>query len=125
MRSKNEHMKGFEMEKITIEINDLNAVSDGYHTIQELYDHRCLLFISLINTNKGLGWHATKHYDGSFLDGWFIAGMNLNGKQITYHLPNNFRSLIASDVVELDFAPEWDGHTSSDVLDRLTEWLTV
>ena len=34
-------------DKITIEVSDLSKVSDGYRTIAELYDHRCLLFINL------------------------------------------------------------------------------
>ena len=34
-------------DKITVEVSDLSKVSDGFHTIQELYEHRVILFIAL------------------------------------------------------------------------------
>ena len=40
------------------------------------------------------------------------------GKQITYHLPIAYWD--ETEFAEtLDLAPEWDGHTSDDVLERL------
>lgn len=54
-----------------------------------------------------------------FKGDWFIAGINKEkGNQITYHL----RKSIYWDklkVEELDNAPEWDGHTPADVIERL------
>lgn len=32
---------------------DAGKVSDGYHTFDELYEHRCLLFINLVHFNLG------------------------------------------------------------------------
>lgn len=48
-------------------------------------------------------------------DGWFIAGIGIEkGETLTYHLPiSEWDNLDAEDI---DFAPEWDGHTSEDVL---------
>ena len=74
--------------KITITKNDgtkeqieciAGQTSDGYHTFDELYDHRCLLFCMI---SAGIaGWKSRKHHDGSEWEGWFIAGCNLYIKE--------------------------------------------
>lgn len=110
--------------------------SDGYHTFDELYDHRITLFIALCKMNErafrhygvqheGMPpwrnpvWRSHLHSDGSSFDGWFILGIHDEaGKQITYHLPVDRWD--ECDFAETrDRAPEWDGHTAADVLDRL------
>ena len=57
------------------------------------------------------------HYSPT--DGWFIMGIGKEkGNQISYHLP--LSRWDETDFAEtLDQAPEWDGHTSQDVLERL------
>ncbi|MET4695217.1 hypothetical protein V5J35_000855 [Endozoicomonas sp. NE40] len=36
---------------------DVSQVSDGYHTFAELYDHRCLLWVNVLQSNKPFsGW---------------------------------------------------------------------
>lgn len=109
-------------------------VSDGFHTMDELYDHRITLFVKLCgvlamvedtfrqmnpNTPQSSIWRSKRHSDGSALYGWFIMGIGkAKGSQITYHLP-----LSRWDETEfaetLEIAPEFDGHTSADVLNRL------
>lgn len=103
---------------------DPSTVSDGYHTFGELYDHRCLLFLMLMSTYPTLSFASTKHDDGSEWEGWFIGGVRLDGGMITYHLPDKFKQLIP-DLLWLDRAPAWDGHTSLDVLDRLQAELKI
>jgi hypothetical protein len=104
---------------ITIKGDNLE-VSDGYHTIGELYEHRINLFIALCKYVPSR-WRSIKHSDGSSFDGWFIMGISTkDGKQITYHLPMS-KWEDTSFATELDKAPEWDGHTSNDVLKRLLE----
>lgn len=105
-------------------LDDVNAVSDGYHTFGELYDHRCVLYIALcavINKTNYEVWRSVKHSDGSQWDGWFVLGINsAPGEQVTYHLPESLWD--KCDFAEtLKCAPEFDGHTSSDVLQRLNE----
>lgn len=85
--------------------------SDGYHTFNELYEHRHALFALLAD------WKSRLHSDGTMFDGWFIAGKDTPYGQITYHIPDRLWELYA--VAELDKAPQWDGHTSSDVIERL------
>lgn len=107
-------------------------VSDGYHTFDELYDHRITLWIALCrvcdfhekecsygrNTPTNV-WRSKLHSDGTGFDGWFVLGMGRPaGKQITYHLPMN-RWTECDFAETLDRAPEFDGHTPADVLERL------
>ena len=91
-------------------------VFDGYHTFKELYDHRHALFIALLSVVDN-GWKSLKHSDGSSFEGYFIAGIELKGKMISYHLPNELWAYVHA--TPLDFAPGWDGHTPADVVERL------
>ena len=112
------------MEKsITIKC-DVGEVSDGYHTFNELYAHRCTLFAALAISNKHISWKSKFHFDGSNYDGWFIGGMGLPSGDITYHIPDNFWNLL-DNIQELEKGKEWDGHNSNDVLMRLNSWLTT
>jgi hypothetical protein len=107
---------------------DTNLISDGYHAFGELYEHRIELFIALckiirfstVYADKAVfPWKSHKHSDGSAIDGWFVMGIDFRkGEQITYHLPDKYweRCWFAH---EYEQAPEWDGHTSNDVLERL------
>lgn len=101
---------------------DIGKISDGYHTFDELYEHRISLFMCLckyIADQHDTVWKSKVHSDGSVYEGWFIMGINTKkGKQISYHLPMDKwgECWMAK---ELDKAPEWDGHTSADVLERL------
>lgn len=123
----------------TQEINDLikssgvttNDISDGYHTFGELYEHRIGLWIALCiqmrriekQLPQVLGepfvWRSKLHSDGSSFEGWFVLGLGIDkGQQMTYHLPMS--KWDETDFAwELDKAPEFDGHTSADVLERL------
>lgn len=115
-------------EKTIIEC-DVNKLSDGYHTFDELYEHRYLLFCAFLSTWKGYKedrWKSKTHWiDGKLVpvwDGWFVAGTKLDGLQISYHLPLKYWDLL-STIPTVETAPEWDGHTSKDVLQRLQNWL--
>jgi hypothetical protein len=110
-----------------------NEISDSYHTFLDLYTHRIELFIALckqisyqehlyeIETGleqNSVVWKSKKHSDGSEWEGWFILGINkLRGEQITYHLPISYWEQCSFE--ELKTAPDWDGHNSKDVLERL------
>lgn len=112
--------------KVSMDGNDLTGkISDGYHTFDELYEHRITLFIALCKKYLQIDWTPPEiwrskiHSDGSIMDGWFILGIHKEiGKQVTYHLP--ISRWDDCDFTEtLDKAPEFDGHTSEDVLARL------
>jgi len=105
-------------------------VSDGYHTMDELYAHRIELWIALCRTlaEASFGayggfkrpiWRARQHADGSSFDGWFVLGIGEKaGEQLTYHLSNEKWDDTDFAIV-YDRAPEWDGHTAADVLERI------
>lgn len=94
-------------------------ISDGYHTFDELYEHRIALFLALCRQIPANVWRSRLHDDGSYFDGWFLLGINKQkGKQITYHLPNS--KWDETNFAEtLEKSPEWDKHTSNDVVERL------
>lgn len=97
---------------------------DGYHTFAELYEHRIALFIALCKKLKENEfdnpiWRSEINGDGTKWDGWFILGfVDKNSKQITYHLPMS-KWNETSFALTIDKAPDFDGHTSDDVLERL------
>jgi hypothetical protein len=97
-------------------------ISDGYHTFTELYNFRHQLFIALANTNPNLNpWKSEYHSDGEpAYEDYFIAGLTLKGKDITFHLPIELWKLLICRA--LSKAPEWDGHTSEMCLERLKEF---
>lgn len=68
-----------------------------------------------------ISWKSKKHNDGSEYEGYFVAGMKLPTGDISYHIIDKFWDLL-SNVKELQNSPQWDGHTSDDVLNRLNEW---
>lgn len=124
-----------------------SKISDGYHTFGELYDHRVTLYITLckalwaIDTmgnnfnsfyNNFTGekgkkpkkenfevWRSRTHSNGSYYEGWFLLGIyKEHGNQITYHVPLELWD--DTDFAEtLERAPEFDGHTPADVIERL------
>lgn len=102
---------------------DTNKISDGYHTFEELYEHRIVLYIALCGSivDTHYIWRSHYHSDGTIWDGWFILGIGINkGEQITYHLPLSKWS--DTDFAEtLGQSPKFDGHTSKDVLLRISE----
>ena len=98
-------------------------VSDGYHTFDELYEHRCLLWIALLNqltcgAVEGLSFKTRRNKEGKEWPGWFIAGLDVDGiGQISYHLPDKYWDLL--NVNERHHNRSYDGHTSQDVIERL------
>jgi hypothetical protein len=99
-------------------------VSDGYHTFDELYEHRCTLFLALMQAHPDRSWISKTHFDGSEWEGWFIAGMRLPTGDVTYHLPLHMWSLACGiKAAVLERGLEWDGHTSTDVVKRIQTWV--
>lgn len=95
----------------------IGEISDGYHTFNELYDHRAVLFAVICNEHPHLAWKSKLHHTGDMFDGMFIVGLNTSHGQISYHYDMRLWDLFV--VPELERAPEWDGHTPADVVKRL------
>lgn len=114
-------------------MDDKGETSDGYHTFNELYDHRITLWIAYcklvaeclklahMTFQQGCVWRSRFHGDGkpAFDGKWFVLGLNHSaGKQITYHIPIDRwdETKFAETLIN---PPKFDGHTSNDVIDRL------
>ena len=95
-------------------------LSDGYHTFDELYEHRHLLFLAGLKS----GFFKAQFVVEDHFEGWdlivahVVIGNPSYYSQISYHLPNRLRGLyehLERRAENLDF----DNHDSSDVLVRL------
>lgn len=103
---------------ITIPAGGMKDVSDGYHTFGELYHHRAVLFSVVCSANKDRAWKSKSHHDGTMYEDMFIVGIDTPQGQATYHYDvNPYWEMF--DVPALDFAPEWDGHTSDMAIQRI------
>jgi hypothetical protein len=92
--------------------------SDGYHTFKELYHHRAVLFAALIAQMPEKAWKSKTHSDGSVWDGWFIVGIETPEGQATYHYASDpYWDMFCCH--EVDRAPEWDGHTPEQAIERI------
>lgn len=117
-------------EILYVRFNNVEEMGDGYHTMKELYEHRYALFYALTKVYDSftpLGsyvtcWKSKLHDDGTMFEDSFIVGMTLKqfegiNKYITYHLPLSWWDKF--NLVEYPRAPQYDGHTSRDVIAEL------
>lgn len=98
--------------------------SDGYHTFDDLYEHRLALTVALVRSHFDIAWRSRDHHpdDAKMFDGFFIVGFNLPGiGQVSYHYKLEHWTLF-NNVAILKHAPKWDGHTPEDVVKRLGKW---
>lgn len=92
--------------------------SDGYHTFNELYHHRAVLFSVIVKAFPDKAWKARKHHDGSMYDGMFIVGIETPDGLATYHYDiDPYWDVFGCS--EVEFAPEWDGHTAAQAIERI------
>ena len=94
------------------------STSDGYHTFNELYHHRAVLFSVIVAKFADRAWKSKLHADGTMYEGMFIVGIKTPDGQATYHYDvepywDMFRCK------EVDRAPEWDGHTPDQAIERI------
>lgn len=101
------------MAEFKLEVADIGEISDGYHTFNELYNHRMMLFAVICNTYKDKAWKSWKHHDGTMYANYFIVGVTTKEGDYTYHYHRSHWDMF--QVKELDFAPEWDGHKPEDI----------
>ncbi len=110
------------MTTVNDEKPDMGNVSDGYHTFDELYEHRIALFLLVLTLLPENAFRAKLHSDGTCFEGWFVAGLLTDFGQITYHIPlSKWGLLDNSKIKTMDKAPEFDGHNSDDVVLRLKD----
>ena len=92
--------------------------SDGYHTFDELYHHRAVLFSVIVSSHRGIAWKARRHHDGTMYEGMFIVGLDTPWGQASYHYDiDPYWGMFDCD--ERESAPEWDGHTPDEAIERI------
>lgn len=108
----------------------IGDLSDGYHTFNELYHHRAVLFAVLCNTYPHLAWKSKQHSGGDMYDGMFIVGIETREGQATYHYHiDPYWDMF--HVKEMECAPAWDGHTPAEAIRRIStissapQWIPV
>ena len=108
-------------DNLVIPFKNVGQVSDGCHTFDELYDHRCMLWLHVLAANKDKAFKTLRDLDNNEMAGWFIAGMNTVYGQLSYHLP--LRLWNSANITEIPCNSGYDGHCSQDVLYRLRQLL--
>ena len=100
---------------IKIPPTGIGDLSDGYHTFNELYYQRMMLFAALVKVYKDKAWKSHRHEDGElcFGGGWFVVGIDTPEGSYTYHYEDKYYDLF--DCEELPVGKHWDGHTEKDV----------
>lgn len=98
----------------------IGDLSDGYHTFNELYQHRAILFSVICNMIPDKAWKSKLHDTGDMFEGMFIVGIETPDGQATYHYDVNPYWNIFK-VKELEKAPKWDGHTPTDAINRIAK----
>lgn len=112
-------------EEVTKKINDkilrykqfgwsTKGVSDEWHTFDELYYHRMMLFLTIQLAHKDKAWKSKLHDDGTMFDDSFIVGVETPEGQYSYHYNLKFWDLFKG-IKELGKAPEFDGHQPKDI----------
>lgn len=98
----------------------IGNISDGYHTFDELYHHRAVLFAVICNTYPDKAWKSKQHDDPNFpmYDGMFIVGIETPDGQATYHY-NLDPYWDIFNVKEIERAPKYDGHTPDEAIRRI------
>ena len=100
------------------------STSDGYHTFDELYHHRAVLFSVIVKAFPDGAWKSKRHHDGTMYDGMFIVGINTPWGQATYHYDiDPYWDIF--ECRELECAPKWDGHSPDEAIDRIGKLLPL
>ena len=97
---------------------ETDEISDGYHTLGELYFHRMILFSTVCKAYKNKSWRSRKHSDGKYPfdnECWFIVGVETPEGQYTYHYHMQYWDHF-KEIEEIEKAYEWDGHQPKDII---------
>jgi len=97
-----------------------DTVKDEYHSIHELYEHRMALNIALFHAWKKeyFVYKSKLHHDGTMFEGGYFIVMAITPYgQISYHYL--LKHWDKFDISEVERTPEWDGHSSTQVMERL------
>lgn len=94
-------------------------ISDGYHTFDELYEHRILLFLGCLRC----GFFKAQTVCEDHYDGWdcITAYTSSHHQQISYHVPKRYRIMYEhiERISKEDQEKRYDNHDSKLVAHRI------
>lgn len=93
---------------------DIGEISDGYHTFNELYEHRMFLFSIICKQNRKNAWRSKLHADGTMYENFFIVGISTPNGDYSYHYHMDDWDYFFG-IRTLERAPDWDGHMPKDI----------
>lgn len=122
---KDDQLMSFDVRRYIIDAPAVDAepvitgeTSDGYHTFNELYHHRAVLFSVIVKAFPERAWKARQHHDGTMYSGMFIVGIDTPEGQASYHYDiDPYWDMF--ECRELERAPEWDRHTPAQAIERI------
>lgn len=108
---------------------EADEIGDEYHTMHELYQHRMALTSALTKflecgCSNYYGIRSKSHADGTMFEGdyFIVAICYVVGTRdvmiASYHYEMKYWDKF-DHCITLERAPEYDGHTSQDVIERL------
>ena len=105
------------LKELADEVATPGSISDGYHTFDELYQHRNAMFILMANQTGDASFKTKKNSDGEEFPGYFLLGINTPIGQISYHMPIEYWDF--ARVQEVERNEKYDGNTAKDVYERI------
>ena len=112
---------------IRTELLNINDISNGMYTFGDLYNHKEVLFIAmlaLLSKHQYPIWYTDTYSDGSRRPGSLLVGVFYEPeKQITYTVGELNRPYLRAIGTWLDKAPDFSGHTSIEVIDRIYRYV--
>ena len=91
------------------------TISDGYHTFNDLYEQRMILFSTIVNLFPDISWKTRRHEDGKpcFPDSdYFLVTIETPTGNYGYHFDSAHWDHFQCK--EIDKAKPWDGYTDKD-----------
>ena len=99
-------------------LEDIGDLSDGFHTFNQLYHQRAVLFACIVNTHPDISGKSLAQEDGKCCfdsDGkWFIVWIKTPEGYYSYHYETEkYWNLFKCPIYKT--SPHYDGHTEEDV----------
>jgi hypothetical protein len=108
------------------QISTNNSISDGYHTLTELYDQRLALFRLLMTLYCNASWKAYQHHDLTILDGWFLVGIDFpNFGTISYYARNSLWDSFKVRILEKAPLNNLTSSQTVEMLENITSFINL
>ena len=116
MMSVNEINEAISYSKENDENFSAKDISDKYHTFGDLYHGRMIMSALICNTYSHLSWKSKQHHPDDknpMFDDSFLVCTETPEGPYSNHYP--LKDWDKFDVIELEHARPWDGHTADDI----------